>query len=194
MNVDLVFSTATIEEWFCSFATSPWVFRDSNIQILSALRFYPSGLFKQLINTFSLSIWLFLLMSILLISLALYMNQITYYLMDKKIFKRNYNFIEILILICSYLINTSTKVNNLILSIWTYVSIIFICCINGNILCSLVKQDMTTINTFQELIDYNYSIIGSQSTFYREFNMTRPGYELFNELKNKTNFVNDYFV
>ena len=183
-----------MQESFYSYATSPWVFRDSNIQILSALRFYPSGLFKQLINTFSLSIWLFLLMSILLISLALYMNQITYYLMDKKIFKRNYNFIEILILIFSYLFNKSTKVNNLILSIWTYMSIIFVCCINGNILSSLVKQDMTTINTFQELIDYNYSIIGSRPSFYSEFNMAKPGYELFNELQKKTNFDNDYWV
>ena len=111
--------------------------------------------------------------------------------MHKNIFKRNYNFVEIMILICSYLFNKSTKANNLILIIWAFMALILICIFNGNILASLVKQDMTTINSFQELIDYNYSIIGGQYSHYRSHDMNRPGFELFNELKKNTHFIND---
>ena len=53
-------------------------------------------------------------------------------------------------------------------------------------MASLVKKDMTTINSFQELIDYNYSIIGGEYSHYYADNMNRSGFKLFNELKKNT--------
>ena len=73
-------------------------------------------------------------------------------------------------------------------------TLILISCINGRILSSLINQDKNTINTFEELVDYNYSIIGGKWSYFSGFDRKRSGYEFLNVLHNRSEFVNDYDV
>ena len=163
--------------------------------ILSALYFHPSGLFKQLIITFSLTTWLSILLSIIIISLVLYQSNIIFRETDAKLFHKDANLAEIMILVFSFLLNNSPRIkDNLLLTIWSLMTLIFIACIHGNILSSLINQDMTTFHSFQEIIDSNISIIGGKWSYFDVFNKTWTDIDNFKLLINRSDFVYDYNV
>jgi len=163
--------------------------------ILSALYYSPSGLFKQLIHTFSIITWLSLILSILIISIILVQTQIASHFTNQRLLQRDANIIELIILVFSYLLNNYQKTNhNFLLTVWSFVSLILVLCISGNILSSIVNQDMTTINTFEELDKSNLSIIGGRFSHYQGFNYSLPGMEILKKLSQKTEFIDDYDV
>jgi hypothetical protein len=190
-----MFAQSSITEWFSTFATSPWVREEVAIKILSALYKSPSGLFNQLIHTFSIITWLSIILSILVISIILIKTQISSHFTNKKLFKRDVNIVEIIILVSSYLLNNCQKTSdNFLITVWAFVSLIIITCISGNILSSIVNQDMTSINTFEELLNSNLSIIGGKYSHYQMFDNRVPGLEVLKKLHNKTEFIDDYDV
>lgn len=182
-------------QWFYGFATSPWIKREVEIKILSALYYSPSGLFKQLIHTFSMITWLSIVLSILCIAIILMQTQIASHFTDKRLLERDANIIELIILVFGYLMNNCQKSSdNLLLTIWAFISIVIISCISGNILSSIVNRDMTSINSFAELVDSNLSIIGGKYSHYENFDKRVAGLEILKKLHNKTRFVDDYDV
>ncbi len=190
-----MFAQSSITEWFSTFATSPWVREEVAIKILSALYKSPSGLFNQLIHTFSIITWLSIILSILVISITLIQTQISSHFTNKKLFKRDANIAEIIFLVFSYLLNNCQKTsNNFLLTVWAFVSLIIINCISGDILSSIVNQDMTSINTFKELLNSNLSIIGGKYSHYQMFDYEVLGLEILKKLHNKTEFIDDHDV
>ncbi len=134
-------------------------------------------------------------MSILAISIILIQTQISSHFTNKKLIKRDANIVEIIILVFSYLLNNCQKTSdNFLLTIWAFVSFIIITCISGNILSSIVNQDMTSINTFEELLNSNLSIIGGKYSHYQMFNYNESGLQILKKLHNKTMFIDDYEV
>jgi hypothetical protein len=112
--------------------------------------------------------WLSIIVSILAISIILIQTRISSHFTNKKFFKRNANIVEIIILVFSDLLNNcQKKSDNFLLTVWAFVSLIIITCISGNILSSIVNQDMTSINTFEELSNSNLSIIGGKYSHYQ---------------------------
>lgn len=135
------------------------------------------------------------MLSVLIISLILYQNQAVSHFTYKRQFKRDANLVELIILVCSYLFNNSSKASdNFLLAIWAFISVILIACFCGDILSSLVNQDMTTINTFEELAQKNISIIGGKWSYFDTFNDSFVGLETLKLLGERTNFVDDYDV
>jgi hypothetical protein len=163
--------------------------------ILSALYFSPSGLFKQMFTTFSMIIWLLIILSVLIISLTLYQSQAVSHFTNRRLFKRDANLIEFIILVCSYLFNNISKTSdNFLLTIWAFTSVTLIACFCGDILSSLVNQDLTTINTFKELAQTDISIISGKWSYFDTFNNKFSGLETLKLLGNRTEFVDDYNV
>jgi len=163
--------------------------------ILSALYYSPSGLFKQLIHTFPIITWFSILLSILVISITLIQTQTASNLTNQRLLQRDANIVELIILVCSYLLNNNQKTNhNFLLTVWSFVSLIIVFCISGNILSSIVNQDMTKINTFEELDQSNLSIIGGKYSHYQMFDNNVPGLEILKKLHKKTEFIDDYDV
>jgi hypothetical protein len=142
-----------------------------------------------------MKIWLLIILSVLIISLTLYQSQAVSHFTNRRLFKRNANLVELIILVCSYLFNNISKTsNNFLLTIWAFTSVILISYFCGDILSSLVNQDLTTINTFEELVQTNISIIGGKYSYFDTFNNSFPGLETLKLLGERTDFVNDYDV
>jgi hypothetical protein len=139
--------------------------------------------------------WLSIILSILVISIILIQTQISSHFTNKKLFKRDANIAEIIFLVFSYLLNNCQKTsNNFLLTVWAFVSLIIINCISGDILSSIVNQDMTSINTFKELLNSNLSIIGGKYSHYQMFDYEVLGLEILKKLHNKTEFIDDHDV
>jgi hypothetical protein len=135
------------------------------------------------------------MLSVLIISLILYQNQAVSHFTYKRQFKRDANLVELIILVCSYLFNNSSKASdNFLLAIWAFISVILIACFCGDILSSLVNKDLTTINTFKELAQTNISIISGKWSYFDTFNDSFAGLETLKLLGERTNFVDDYDV
>jgi hypothetical protein len=135
------------------------------------------------------------MLSVLIISLILYQNQAVSHFTNKRQFKRDANLVELIILVCSYLFNNSSKSSdNFLLAIWAFISVILIACFCGDILSSLVNKDLTTINTFKELAQTNISIISGKWSYFDTFNDSFAGLETLKLLGERTNFVDDYDV
>jgi hypothetical protein len=139
--------------------------------------------------------WLSIALSILSIAIILIQTQIASNFTNKRLFERDANLIELIILVYSYLLNNCQKSsNNLLLTIWAFISIVIISCFSGNILSSIVNQDMTSINSFEELVNSNLTIIGGKYSHFENFDKSLAGLEILKKLHNRTNFVHDYNV
>jgi predicted signal transduction protein with EAL and GGDEF domain len=139
--------------------------------------------------------WVSIALSILSIAIILIQTQIASHITTKKLLKRDANLIELIILVFGYLLNNCQKSsNNLLLTIWAFISIVIISCFSGNILSSIVNQDMTSINSFEELVNSNLTIIGGKYAHFENFDKSWAGLETLKKLHNRTNFVHDYDV
>ncbi len=86
---------------------------------------------------------LLIILSVLIISLFLYQSQATSHFTNRRLFKRDPNLVELIILVCSHLFNNISKnSDNFLRTIWGFTSVILIACFCGDILSLLVNQDL----------------------------------------------------
>jgi len=52
----------------------------------------------------------------------------------------------------------------LLVNLWSFISMILVFCFSGGILSSIVTQGIKTINTFDEMIDSNLTIVSGNWT------------------------------
>jgi predicted signal transduction protein with EAL and GGDEF domain len=53
---------------------------------------------------------------------------------------------------------------------------------------------MTSIKSFEELVNSNLTIIGGKYSHFENFDKSLAGLEILKKLHNRTNFVHDYNV
>jgi predicted PurR-regulated permease PerM len=107
---------------------------------------------------------------------------------------RKLNFEKLLFFIIRYLLNQGkTAKNELLIILWAFVAFIIISCLSAGILSTIVAQEEKTINTFEELIDSNLTIISGNGSLiywimkYIDSNSNTK----FQQLENRIKFMDD---
>jgi hypothetical protein len=113
----------------------------------------------------------------------------------KKNNQRSKSLIEVVLFTCSYLVNCgSNKNETLLINMWSFASMILISIFSGNFLSSLVNQDLKNIESFQELVNSNLTIISGNSSYFQYINKTLSHNNLLTLLNERAIFVNDHNV
>ncbi len=73
-DIDLYMDQMTIEDFLHGFSRTQWIREEFNLVIMSALYTEHPNLIK-IIKTFSLQIWMFIILKILIITTFLYIKQ-----------------------------------------------------------------------------------------------------------------------
>jgi antibiotic biosynthesis monooxygenase (ABM) superfamily enzyme len=70
--MDIILTERSIEAWFYLHARSPWIREEHNLAILSPLYPMYKSLFKQMLHSFELIVWILIICSIFLITFIAY--------------------------------------------------------------------------------------------------------------------------
>ena len=163
-----------IIEWSLSFAKIHWFKDDYQFVILSAIQTQPSNMTK-ILKLFSIEIWLLIMTSILIITSFLIISKklqgfwisiailSCYYLYCfigeiirfESSFKVFYNILR-------HLLNQSMRKElreRLLINIWSLMALTITACFSGGILTSVVFREQKNINSFDEMIDSNLTVL-----------------------------------
>ncbi len=93
-----------------------------------------------------------------------------------------------------YLINQATNKNvSFLTNVWGLVSVIFVSCFSGGIYTSIVYKDMKTINTYEEMLKSNLTLIGGDNSYlFHSIKWVHHNHYIkFIELKPRVKFEDD---
>jgi len=160
-----------------------WIRDEYNLVILSSRYVEPPQL-SHMIKTFSLDIWIFIIISIILVTIFLILNKS---LMSYRKNNISLTWIERIIFdVSRILLNQGYRYSenaNFLFTIWSLISIILISCFSGNIYSSIINKNIITINDLNELIKANITIISPNNSmiYYNvAYNDPNPHIQLLN--------------
>jgi hypothetical protein len=106
---------------------------------------------------------------------------------------RKLNFEKLLFFIIRYLLNQGNSAkNDLLIILWAFVAFLITSCLSAGILSTIVAQEKKTINTFEELIDTNLTIISGNNSFvYWKIKYIDSNDMKFQQLANRIKFMDD---
>jgi len=97
--------------------------------------------------------------------------------------------------IIRYLLNQATAKNiYLLTNLWALASVVILSLFSGAIYTSIVNKEMKTINTYEELINSNITLVsGNDSFLYHSIKWVHHNkYSKFIQLKPKVQFEDDF--
>ena len=169
-----------INRWSSSFAKIPWILDSYNLVILSVVQTMAPDMSK-ILKIFSLDIWLLILLSTLILTLffvifnyhkckhGIYYEFSYHVQFNHEVRRTDFKTaIWIFFVLGRHLLNQPLKrvtSESLLTNIWSFMAFIITVCFSGGILRSIVFREQKNINTFDEMIDSNLTVLTYNNSF-----------------------------
>ena len=154
----MVLNPRTIAQYLFKLAnaTSHWHRTTHNFVILSPI-FERSNIF-ELLKIFSMNVWLTIIITMLLLTPIV--NIVTR--LDRSYRISRINMLDTLFEILKYILHECSSnwhKKNIVIGVWSLACLVLTACFSGGILRFIVNRRHTTIDSIDELVQHNWTIV-----------------------------------